>query len=85
MPNAPVAAAATGLPAYTPDDAAADLSNLIHLIETIVDIAHELPRFPESPHITNNLNRIVALGNIGGETAKRIADDLANIPREKRS
>ena len=85
MPKAPALAAAPGLPSYTTDDAAADLSNLVHLIEAIVDIAHELPRPADQPDVMNDLNRIIAFGNIGAETARHIADDLANARREVRS
>lgn len=85
MSKTPQDEAATGLPSYTADDAAADLSNLAHLIDAIVDIAHELPRPVDKLDVANDLNRIVALGLIGSETAKRIADDLANAKREARS
>lgn len=85
MPNAPVAAAAPGLPSYTTDDAAADLSNLAHLIDAIVDIAQELPRPADKLDVASGLNRIVALGHIGSETAQRIAEDLANLLRGERS
>ena len=85
MPKAPALAAAPGLPSYTAGDAAVDISNVVHLIETMLDIAHEMPHPPSDPEICRDLTRINAFGHISVEALKRIADDLANMPEEMRS
>lgn len=77
MPKAPALAAATGLPAYTLDDAVSDIGHLDQLLDAIVEIAVGLPR---GEGADGDLNRLSAFAWIGRDLTRRIASDLATIP-----
>jgi len=82
MSKAPASATATGLPAYTLDDAANDVGHLAVLLDAIVEIAVGLPRGTEQD---TDLARLDAFAWIGRDRAQTIAGDLANMQKGVRS